>query len=104
MIDNNSEELNKYIAHQYNLMDHLTRTVYGEGIRYEQLSPFGQKHIESLAMLQPSSASPDPDILRVREENALLREENANLMERISSLLLDVEDLWYNLEEQEDRE
>ena len=103
-MNNNNDDLNKYLATQYNLMDHLTKRVYGEDTTYDQLSPFGQQHIESLARLQPLSVSPDPEVLRIREENALLREENLSLMDRVASLMRDVEELYNDLEEQEGNE
>lgn len=90
----NKDDLDKYIAGQYNLMDHLTQRLYGDGVTYEQLSPFGQKHIESLARLQPVSTAPDPELVAVKAENALLREENEAYLQRIGSLLRDVEELY----------
>jgi predicted nuclease with TOPRIM domain len=101
----NNEDLDKYLASTYNLIDHLTERVYGDGIRYEQLSLFGQQHIEALARLQPTVTEPDPAIQSLRADNALLREENIELMNRIASVLREMEELYEELElERESKE
>lgn len=95
----NEEELNKNIAKHQNTLDNLTRKVYGHGIKFESLSPFGQHTIESLARERALISDPDPELRHAKMEAATLRHETHELQTKLTAALQDNQDLWEELEE-----
>ena len=92
------EDLDKYIAKHQNILDHLTRKVYGSKVKFESLSPFGQNTIESLARERALISDPDPELRHAKVEAATLRHENAELQQKLSAALVDNQDLWEEIE------
>lgn len=95
----NEDDLNKHIAKHQNTLDNLTRKVYGHGVRFENLSPFGQYTIESLARERHLISDPDPELRHAKVEAATLRHENTELQEKLTSALNENQDLWEENEE-----
>lgn len=93
------EELHKHIAQQQNMMDNLTRKVYGGHVKFEHLSPFGQHTIESLARERSLISDPDPELRHAKVEAATLRMENTDLQSRLTEALRENQDLWEKNEE-----
>ena len=88
--------LNEYIARQQNLVDHLVRQVYGEDIKFEDLSAFGQFKIEAMAREMADDVRPD-----LVKEGAmqLQRQEIARLRQALSQALSENRDLWESNEQ-----
>jgi|SRR6476646_3994168 len=95
----NEEDLNKFIAKHQNTLDSLTRKIYGHGVKFESLSPFGQNTIESLARERHLISDPDPELRHSKMEAATLRHENAELQQKLTSALNENQDLWEDNEE-----
>lgn len=95
----NEEELDKFIAKHQNILDHLTRKVYGNHVKFESLSPFGQHTIESLARERALMSDPDPELRHAKVEAATLRHENTELQQKLTSALNENQDLWEENEE-----
>ena len=95
----NEDELNKYLAKEQNILDHLTSKIYGPGAKFDRLSPFGQYTIESLARERALVSDPDPDLRHAKVEAMTLRMEIAELNEKLSVALRENQDLWEQNEE-----
>jgi ABC-type phosphate transport system auxiliary subunit len=90
MNDNDDEALNKYIADQQNLHDHLTRKMYGSDTKFEQLSAFGQHTIEAIAREFRRAKLSD----QKEPDDKFLRSEVQRLSSEVDKLKRENYDLW----------
>lgn len=95
----NEEDLNKYLAKQQNVLDHLARKIYGGQVKFDNLSPFGQHTIESLARERSLLSDPDPELRQAKTEVATLRQELHEANAKLAAALRDNQDLWEENEE-----
>jgi hypothetical protein len=80
------EALSAFIAQQQNEIDHIVRKVYGNNIKFEQLSPLGQYTVESMAR---NSRYPELPRSLVMPTSSY----DAESSERIAALLRENQDL-----------
>lgn len=102
-----NEELEalKYTARQQNLMDHLTKKMYGPNAKFERLSAFGQYQIETLARQQLEINVPHM-LSEARGYAATIRsleERLAETLKEVDELLHERDGLLIELEEYENR-
>lgn len=100
----NEDSLEQYIAKEQNMVDHLTKEMYGSGIKFESLSAIGQYTIEAKARERLLSNDPNPELRTAKVENIDLRAENARLEKRLAAALRDNQELWEQNEEYRLRE
>lgn len=91
-MDEDREAL-KYVAQQYSIIDHLTRKVYGPGVRFEQLSAFGQNQIEALAR-DSGLLEPQREPKQAESQINTLRRNLVELEEKLVLALRENQDLW----------
>lgn len=84
-----TNDLNKFLAQEQNLLDHLTAKVYGPHIKFEKLSALGQYSIESLAR-QRIYNTPSTENDQVEH----LHREIGVLWEKLAKALKDNQELW----------
>lgn len=95
----NEKDLDKFIAKHQNTLDHLTRKLYGEGMKFERLSPFGQYTVEAMARERALISDPDPELRHAKMEAATLRHELTETQEKLAKALRENQDLWEKNEE-----
>lgn len=99
-MDEENEAL-RYVAEQQNLIDAITRRIYGTTVKFEHLSAFGQRTVETLARKESSVST---EARHYGENLNKQRAEIEELESRLADLLRENQELWeenesYRLEE-----
>lgn len=101
--------LGEFLASQQNLIDHLTRQIYGSNTKFEHLSAFGQARIEGYArdydtVGRQLTGEIDNDLRVAQAEIKKMKEEVSNLLVENEDLWRENEDLRMELLEREEQD
>ena len=102
--DMDEHDLTAWLTKEQNVMDHLTRKIYGPHAKFEKLSAFGQNTIEGLARDRAMISDPDPEMRSVMARNIDLERENSEISKRLAVALQENQDLWEENQEYRMRE